>query len=92
MTEEIEIFEEIESFSELIVDQMLINEHGGRSYVNFNEMEELDYEEKRRIMGVLEQELCIILRRKHLSKNPYLAQMSQNIAMSIVTKRREMQM
>jgi hypothetical protein len=82
MTEENDFNEDIESLLELIINQRLVTENGGRNHVDLNDLESLDEEEYIRIIGDLEFELCLILRKKHLMKYPELRKIATKTILS----------
>jgi hypothetical protein len=82
---------------DLMVNQKVLTEHGGRSHVDLDDLESQFYDEEYvkmigdmdRTLDDMEFQLCRILRKRYLRKHPELVKLARGIAKKIVLKEEE---
>jgi hypothetical protein len=84
-----ELNEVIDAILEIILDQKILLDHGGSSYIDFNDLESLDFEDCAKLANDIEYELVSILRKEYLRSNPHLGQLSRDIAINLMQNQEE---
>jgi hypothetical protein len=87
MTEEQEVLNEnIDYVLDLMIDQMILTENGGKNHIDLDDLENFDMDEYANVTGEMEFELASILRKKYLMKHPDLNKVAREIAVKLVSK------
>ncbi|MBT4290196.1 MAG: hypothetical protein HOD92_22960 [Deltaproteobacteria bacterium] len=77
--------DKIDAYHDLLLDQNILLDHGGRRHFYMSDLASLDFDDCAEITGDIEFELALILRKSYAKKHPELRKLAKDIAIKSKT-------